>query len=297
MIQPISTRHQPVAKPLGIIAGGGPIPLMLAEQCLAQERPCFIAAITGAASADIARFPHQWIGIGAVGGLMRALRRHHCEDVVFIGTVRRPELRHLRLDWGGLQFLPRYARAALGGDDQLLRALVNEFERHGFKVVGAHEVLADICAPQGVLGTAQPGSDDQADIARALEVARQIGAMDIGQAVVVCGGVVLAVEAAEGTDAMLTRCAQLPLGLRASPETNGGKRRGVLLKLPKPGQERRIDLPAIGMTTLRLAAAAGLAGIVFEAGGALLVEVPAMIREADARGMFLLGLNGAGENS
>lgn len=284
--------------PLGIIAGGGPIPLMLAEQCRAEGRPLFIAGIIGAASGGITAFPHQWISIGAVGGLMRALRQHGCEEVVFIGPVRRPDLRHLNLDWGGLRFLPRYARAALGGDDQLLRVLVTEFERYGFKVVGAHDVLADICAPAGVLGLIQPQPDHRADIARAMDVARRIGAMDIGQAVVVCGGVVLAVEAAEGTDAMLARCAQLPLGLRGSAETpvNGaGKRRGVLVKLPKPGQEKRIDLPAIGVTTLRMAAAAGLAGIVFEAGGALLVEVPAMIKEADALGMFLLGLNEAGE--
>ncbi len=283
-------------KPLGIIAGGGPIPLMLAEQCLADGRPVFIAGIIGAASSEIARFPHQWIGIGAVGGLMRALRLHGCEEVVFIGAVRRPDLRHLKLDWGGMLFLPRYVRAALGGDDQLLRALVNEFERHGFKVAGAHEVLTDICAPEGVLGVIQPGPEDRADIARALDVARRIGALDIGQGVVVCGGVVLAVEAAEGTDAMLARCAQLSRGLRATPETNGGKRRGVLVKLPKPEQERRIDMPAIGVTTLRLAANAGLAGIVFEAGGALLVDISAMIREADALGMFLIGLNAAGEN-
>ncbi|MFP5469026.1 MAG: LpxI family protein [Alphaproteobacteria bacterium] len=283
-------------KPLGIIAGSGPIPQMLAEKCQAEGRPFFIAGIIGAASREITFFPHQWVGIGAVGALMRALRQHACEEVVFIGAVRRPDLRHLKLDWGGMQFLPRYARAALGGDDQLLRALVHEFERHGFRVVGAHEVLADICAPAGILGLVVPKPEDQADIARALNVAHQIGALDIGQGVVVCGGVVLAVEAAEGTDAMLVRCAQLSQGLRADPDTNGGKRRGVLIKLPKPGQERRIDMPAIGVTTLRLAAEAGLAGIAFEAGGALLVDVTAMIREADALGMFLIGLNGAGES-
>lgn len=283
-------------KPLGIIAGGGPIPLMLAQQCQAEGRPFFIAGIIGAASPDIARFPHQWVGIGAVGALMRALRRHACEEVVFIGAVRRPDLRNLKLDWGGIQFLPRYARAALGGDDQLLRALVTEFERRGFQVIGVHELLGDICAPAGILGRVQPRPGDQVDIARALHVARQIGVLDIGQGAVVCGSVVLAVEAAEGTDAMLARCAQLPQGLRATLDSKGGGRRGVLVKLPKPGQDRRIDMPAIGMTTLRLAAAAGLAGIAFEADGALLVDVPAMIRESDLLGMFLIGLNADGES-
>lgn len=283
-------------KLLGIIAGGGPIPLMLAQQCLADGRPFFIAGIIGAASPDIARFPHQWVGIGAVGALMRALRQHGCKEVVFIGAVRRPELRHLKLDWGGIRFLPRYVRAALGGDDQLLRTLVTEFERHDFQVIGVHEVMGDICAPAGILGRIQPRPDDQADIARAMHVARQIGALDIGQGAVVCGGVVLAVEAAEGTDAMLARCAQLPNGLRATPDSNGAGRRGVLVKLPKPGQDRRIDMPAIGVTTLRLAASAGLAGVAFEADGALLVDVSAMIREADALGMFLIGLNADGDS-
>lgn len=289
-------RDRSVMKPLGIIAGAGPIPLLLAEQCRAQGRGFFVAGIKGAASSEISRFPHRWIGIGAVGALMRALRQHGCEEVVFIGAVRRPDLRHLKLDWGGMRFLPRYARAALGGDDQLLRALVNEFERHGFTVIGVHEVLGDICAPAGLLGMVQPCPEDQVDIARALHVARRIGALDIGQGVVVCGGVVLAVEAAEGTDAMLSRCAQLPQGLRADPDKNGVKRRGVLVKLPKPGQERRIDMPAIGLTSLRLAAAAGLAGIAFEAGGTLLVDAPAMIAQADRLGMFLLGLNATGES-
>ncbi len=277
--------------PLGIIAGGGPIPLMLAEQCLAQGRPVFIAGIAGAASGNISRFPHQWVGIGAVGALMRALRRHNCTEIVIAGAVRRPDLSNLKLDWGGLRFLPRYIRAAAGGDDQLLRSLVAEFERQGFKVTGAHELLADLSAPEGVLGAVQPGPGDEADIARAAAVVRALGELDIGQGAVVRGGVVLAVEAAEGTDAMLKRCAGL-LERRAAAQ----KRRGVLVKLPKTGQERRIDLPALGVATVRLAAEAGLAGIAFEAGGALLVNVGAMIEEADANGLFLLGLKAGGEN-
>lgn len=294
--QPVSGRHsavtRPLMRPLGIIAGGGPIPVMLAEHCRAEGRDCFIAGIIGAADQQITNFPHQWIGIGAVGALMRGMRQHNCEDIVFIGAVRRPDLRQLKLDWGGLRFLPRYARAALGGDDQLLRVLVSELERHGFKVAGVHELLPDITAPAGILGAVQPAPTDMSDITRALGVVRQLGALDIGQGAVVRGGVVLAVEAAEGTDAMLTRCAQLKPDPRDG-DTGGAKRRGVLVKLPKPGQERRIDMPTLGLTTLRLAAAAGLAGIAFEAGGALLVEAGAMIREADAQGMFLIGLDPA----
>ena len=275
-----------MSQALGIIAGSGPLPVLLAGQCRSQGRDVFIAGIIGAASPDIASFPHQWIGLGAVGTLMRALRQNKCEELVFIGAVRRPELRHLKLDWGGLRFLPRYARAALGGDDRLFRALVSEFERQGFRITGAHEYLTDLVAPAGVLGAVQPQPEDQADIVRARDVVLAMGALDIGQGVVVRRGLVLAVEAAEGTDAMLVRCA----GLSSGPPTRHG-RHGILMKLPKPGQERRVDMPALGITTLRLAAEAGLAGIAFEAGGALLVDGPGMIREADALNMFLIGID------
>lgn len=268
---------------------------MLAVECRSQGREVFIAGIIGAASPEIAGFPHQWIGLGAVGTLMRALRQHKCEELVFIGAVRRPELRQLKLDWGGLRFLPRYARAALGGDDRLFRVLIQEFESRGFRITGADQWLTDIRAPAGVLGQVQPSPEDRADISRALEVAKAMGALDIGQGVVVCRGLVLAVEAAEGTDAMLGRCASLPPGLRAGSPGNRA-RRGVLLKLPKPGQERRVDMPTLGMTTLHLAAEAGLAGIAFEADGALLVDGPAMVNEADARNMFLIGIDLAGKS-
>lgn len=272
---------------LGIIAGGGPIPQLLARQCLADKRPFFIAGIIGAAEPEIAEFPHEWVGLGAVGKLMRTLRMQGCEEIIFIGVVRRPNIRSLKLDWGGIRFLPRYMRAASGGDDRLLRALVTELELQGFRVIGIDDVLTDLPAPPGALGRYSPGTDDQKDIARAVEVVRQLGALDIGQGAVVCDGVVLAVEAAEGTDAMLQRCAALVSCPQETPSTG----RGVLVKLPKPAQEKRIDLPTVGVTTVRNAAVAGLSGIAYEAGGTLLVDIPGMIREADAAGMFLLGLN------
>lgn len=271
---------------LGIIAGGGPIPRLLAEQCLADGRPFFILGITGGAEAEVTRFPHAWVGIGEVGKLFRTLCEQGCEEVVFIGAVRRPDVRHLKLDWGGVRFLPRYIRAAMGGDDQLLRVLVNEIERRGYRVIGVQDVLTDAAAPSGVLGKIIPSADNNTDIERGVPVVRQMGALDIGQSAVVCAGIVLAVEAAEGTDAMLIRCAALPPAIRGS----AAARRGVLVKLPKPAQEKRIDMPAIGVTTVRNAATAGLAGIAYAAGGALLVDVPGMIREADAAGLFLLGL-------
>lgn len=270
---------------LGIIAGGGPLPVLLARACLAENRELLIIGIIGEASPEIAGYPHLWAGIGAVGTVMRALRREACTEVVFVGPVRRPDLKNLRLDWGGVRVLPGYIRAARGGDDQLLRYMVSHFEAHGFKVIGAHQVLGNLVVPAGLLGRHSPKPEHQTDIRRAAEVASVIGALDIGQGAVVSGGVVIAVEAAEGTDAMLARCAQL---LPATAD-----RRGVYAKLPKPGQERRIDLPAIGVSTVRLAAAAGLAGVVFEAEGVLIIDLANVVRVADELGVFLLALDSA----
>lgn len=268
---------------LGIIAGGGPIPLLLAEACAAQRRDVFIIGILGAASRDISRFPHQWAGIGAVGAVVRALKREACTQIVLVGPVRRPSLRNLRLDWGGLRILPGYLCAARGGDDRLLRYMVEQFEHRGFGVIGADQVLAELAAPAGQLGAHAPLAEHHGDISRAIEAARAVGARDIGQGAVVRAGVVLVMETTEGTDAMLRHCAQL------FPDERGG-RRGVLAKMPKPGQERRVDLPAIGVSTVQLAAAAGLAGIVFEARGALIVDLAKVVQAADELGLFLLGV-------
>lgn len=282
----VASKASPSAGKLGIIAGGGPVPLQLAEACAGSGRGFFVIGVRGEAAQEIARFPHMWAGIGAIGAVMRALKREACGELVFAGPVRRPDLRNLQLDWGGLRILPGYIRAAAGGDDRLLRFMVEQFERAGFRVIGAHQVLAALTAPAGVPGKHAPKPQHARDIARATAAARAIGALDTGQAAVACGGLVLALEAAEGTDAMLARVATLPENLRGTADA----RRGVLAKLPKPGQERRIDLPAIGASTVQHAAAAGLAGIVFEAGGALIVDLPAVIEAADAAGMFLLGL-------
>lgn len=269
---------------LGVIAGGGPLPLMLAEHCQANGREVFVAGVSGAAAPEISSFPHQWVELGRIGDLLRILREQNCGEIVFIGPVKRPDIRHLRLDFAGWRFLPRFLLAARGGDDRLLRTLIAWFEEKGFRVRGAHEFLADLCGPAGILGKVQPGAQDLADIRVGVQAARRHGARDRGQAVVVRGDEVLEQEAEDGTDAMLRRC----VARRKLSDQSG--RAGVLVKLLKPGQETRIDLPTLGLTSVRLAAEAGLAGIAFEAGVTLLVDAPAMITEADALGLFLSGL-------
>ena len=213
------------------------------------------------------------------------------EAVCFVGNVHRPDFAALRPDLRGVAALPGLIAAAREGDDALLRRVLSEFEKDGFAIEGAHEVTADLTLPLGKLGTHAPTQAQQSDIGRALAVARSIGAMDIGQGCVVCNGLVLAVEAQEGTDAMLRRVADLPEAVRGSP----GRACGVLAKTPKPMQETRVDLPTIGVATIQRAARAGLAGVVGEAGRLLILDRPAVIAAADDLGLFVVGVEPDGE--
>lgn len=267
---------------LGILAGGGPLPGQVARAALAAGREVFIVGLQGFAEpAVLAPFPHGFARMGAAGAILSLLRRHGCVDLVLIGPVRRPGLMDLRPDGEGTRILARIGRAAFAGDDGLLAAVVRVLGEEGFRVVGAHEVLTEAVGPRGVLGAATPDALAMSDIGRGVEVARALGALDVGQGCVVQQGVVLAVEAYEGTDAMLARAAGLA---RPGPG-------GVLVKLVKPGQDRRADLPTIGPGTADAAARAGLRGIAFEAGGTLITDRAATVATADAAGLFLLGLD------
>jgi DUF1009 family protein len=267
---------------LGILAGGGRLPGQVAAAAYAAGRPVFIVGLEGFAEPQVlAPWPHEVIRMLAVGQILTALRAHGCQDLVLIGPVRRPSLLDLRPDAEGARMLARIGRAAFAGDDGLLAAVVKILGEEGFRVVGAHEILDEALGPVGLLSRLGPDAIAMGDIRRGVAVARALGAVDVGQGCVVQQGVVLAVEAAEGTDAMLGRCAPL-----ARPG-----RGGVLVKLVKPGQERRTDLPTIGPDTIRAAAAAGLRGVAFEAGGTILAEREAAIAAADSAGLFLLGLD------
>lgn len=267
---------------LGILAGSGDIPARLISACRASGREVFVVAFNGETDpATVDGCDHAWRDLAAVGGTVDALKSAGCEDVVLIGPLHRPQFSALKPDWRGVKLLPKIIRAARQGDDALLTVVVQFLEQEGFRVVGADEILTDMAAPLGDLGALGPSEDDLADIARGIEVVRALGAVDVGQAAVVCDGVVLAVEAAEGTDAMLARCAAL----------KGEGAGGVMVKLPKPGQERRVDLPTIGLSTVDRAAAAGLRGIAVEAGGALVVDRETVIERANAAGLFVTGID------
>jgi hypothetical protein len=220
---------------------------------------------------------------------MRALREAGCDAIVILGQVPRPDVSKLQLDEAAIAMAPAVLAAARNGDDALLRALVSEHERAGFRVIGVDEAMQGLLAPAGVWGAVAPSERQMADLRKAAKLAAAVGAWDVGQGVVVCDGLVLAVEAQEGTDAMLRRVGELPPTVRGTPDV----RRGVLVKRPKPIQERRIDLPTIGVRTIEGAAAAGLAGIAVEAGAALALRRDELIAAADRAGLFVYGFSAA----
>ena len=267
---------------LGILAGGGPMPGRVAAAARAAGREVFIVGLEGFAQpAVIGAYPHEVIRIGAAGRIIATLRARGCQDLVLIGTVRRPSFFDLRPDGEGAKLLGRIGRAAFAGDDGLLAAVMRVLAEEGFTIVGAQDVLREALGPRGLLSRSEPDAQAMADIQRGVAVVRALGAVDVGQACVVQQGLVLAVEAIEGTDAMLARCVGLA---RSGPG-------GVLVKLVKPGQDRRGDLPTIGPMTIQGAAAAGLRGVAFEAEGTILAERDAAVATADEAGLFLLGLD------
>lgn len=249
------------------------------QACREAGRPFFVVALEGQAAPDsFDGVPHAWCRLGAGAKAHKLLRDFGTEEVVFVGKVRRPSLKELRPDWRALKVMVKATARALG-DDGLLRAIIREVESEGFKVVGPHEVVKDLIAVEGVYGRIKPDRQARIDIGRGFEVAKAIGALDIGQAAVVQQGIVLGLEAIEGTDALVARAGALQ---RKGPG-------GVLVKAPKPRQERRIDLPGVGVDTVEVVAKAGLRGIAVEAGGALIIERAKIVERADALGLFVVG--------
>jgi UDP-2,3-diacylglucosamine hydrolase len=265
---------------LGILAGGGALPARLIEACRKEGREVFVVAVKGQAEeAQIAGAPHAWVRIGALGEAIRLLRSNEIQDLVLVGRFRRPSLLEMLPDAQMLRFLleigPRFAR-----DDSLHAAAVGWAEAHGFRVVAPESIDRSLLATEGVYGRVAPDEQALQDIERGVEVAKAVGRVDVGQGAIVQQGIVLAVEAVEGTDAMIERAGKLK---RKGPG-------GVLVKVKKPQQERRVDLPAIGPRTVENAKAAGLRGIAIEAGAALVIDREAVARTADKTGLFVIGI-------
>lgn len=272
--------------PVCIVAGGGAFPAAVAEAVRAQGRDVVLALIQGFADPALERYPHFWFRLGSLGTATARVKAFGAHEVVMVGTLTRPRVRDLGMDWTMLRLLPRIARLFRGGDNHLLSGVLGLVGEQGFRLIGAHEAAPALLLPEGRLGAMVPTAQDKADIALGLQVVRTLGPFDVGQGVIVVDGFVAAVEAAEGTDAMLARYGSL----RQSGRLRFPAGRGVLVKAPKPGQDRRVDLPSLGPATITRAAEAGLAGIAFEAGGVIVPDAQELVRTADAAGLFVLGI-------
>lgn len=270
----------PALKKLGIIAGGGSLPRQLIDHCRREGRPFALVCLKDFAVPDIiGDEPCLWIRMGEAGRAVKYFKENGVEEIVMIGPVRRPSLFQLRPDWWTAKFLVRIGFRALG-DDNLLTSVIHYIEAEGFKIIGIHEIMADILANEGVFGKFEPDEQARADIEHGIKIALGLGALDVGQSVVVQQGIVLGVEAVEGTDALIRRCGELK---RPGPG-------GVLVKTKKPEQEQRADLPTIGVMTVVNVHAAGLCGIAVQAGKTLVADRQAVVKKADELGIFIVGV-------
>ncbi len=268
---------------IGIIAGGGSIPATLIDLCIKQNRKFTVLAIEGNAEKDLfenRNVDHQWIRIGQAGSGFKYFAEQGVEDVVMIGTIRRPSFKDLIPDLRTAAFFAKIGAKALG-DDGILRAVVSEIEKDGMRVKGVHEIMPEILVKEGILTKNKPDKQDQTNIKRGIEVAFELGRLDVGQAVIVQQGLVLGVEGIEGTDELIKRCKDY--------RRKGDD--GVLVKLRKPQQDMRIDLPTIGPRSVERAHESGLKGIVVHAGNGLIVDEKETIALAEKYGMFIMGVN------
>jgi DUF1009 family protein len=281
------TNAAEISSPIGLIAAGGVMPFALAESLAARGINPVLFALKGLCDpVPVERFRHHWIAVGQYGRAVKLFRAENCRDLIFIGSLVRPALSELRLDWGSLRVIRHVVAAYRGGDDHLLSGIGGILEQDGFRMIGIKDVAPDLLMPEGCLTRASPSETAAADIARGRELLRALSPFDIGQATVVIDGHVVAVEDIEGTDGLLARVARL----RGEGRIRAKAARGVLVKAPKSGQDLRFDLPTIGPRTIEGTAKAQLAGVAAIAGNTIAVEPQKMIDAADAAGLFVTGL-------
>lgn len=268
---------------LGIVAGGGEIPFILVEECKKRNKDFFVIFLEGHAQKKHARseidYPNITIKLGEVGKGVKYLKQNNVKDIVMIGNVKRPSFVEIRPDWWTTKFLAKIARKAFG-DDKLLKSIIYNLEKEGFNFVAVNDIVSSLLAPSGVLGRHKPDKKTRIDIKRGIDVALTLGKLDVGQSVIVQEGIVLAVEAIEGTDELIKRSQTL--------KRQGNK--GVLVKMKKPNQDKRADLPTVGIKTLENVKKAGLGGVAIMAGATLIVGIDEFIKKADELGLFVISL-------
>jgi DUF1009 family protein len=275
--------------PVAIICGGGAFPAAVADAVTKRGREVYLFLLRGFADPALERYPHEWVKLGSLAKFVRVTKKRGGNELVIIGSVVRPRLSQVGFDWKSALLLPRIAKMYLGGDDTLLSGIAKIFAQNGLTLRGPHEVAPEILMPAGLATNLEPDAQEREDIEVGGNLLRAIGAFDVGQAVVIAGRRVVAIEGAEGTAEMLARVAEM----RRNGRLRLREREGVLVKLPKPSQDRRVDLPAIGHETIMQAKGAGLAGIAVEAQGSLVLDPQQFIEEAEAAGLFVTALPAA----
>ncbi len=276
---------------VGIVAGAGSLPREVAEHVTAAGHGVHIVAIAGEGDRDLSQFPLTNVGWAQTGAMLRALRNAGVTEIVIVGAVRRPDLAAIKPDLGFFLNIPAVLRiVATTGDNGVLSGVIRFFEAKGFRVTSPIDHVPSLLVAEGPIGAVNAEPHHMADVARGFDVVRTLGVFDVGQAVVVTDGRIEAIEGAENTDAMLRSLALK----RRLPDGSVGPRRGVLIKRPKPRQEMRVDMPAIGPGTVERAVAAGLSGIAVLAGGAIALERHELRRSADAQGIFVIGASDPG---
>ncbi|MBL4719959.1 MAG: UDP-2,3-diacylglucosamine diphosphatase LpxI [Alphaproteobacteria bacterium] len=265
---------------LGIIAGGGPLPRQIADRILKRGQDVFIIAFEGYTDPETTNGrDHAWVRLGAVGKTIKTLKVENVVDLVLAGPIKRPSLKDLRPDVAALKLLHKFGKKAFG-DDGLLTSILSTLEDEGFRILGADELMGTVLVEPGVVAGNTPDAQALLDIERGVAVLRALGAVDVGQAAIVQEGLVLGVEAIEGTDALISRCGELR---REGPG-------GVLVKIRKPDQDTRVDLPTIGVETVLCAARAGLRGIAIEAAGTMIMDRDAVIKKSQEVNVFIFAI-------
>jgi len=271
--------------PLAILCGGGALAISAARLAKAGGREVFLVGLSGSASHEIESFDHVWVKIGELAKLTRALRERGVVEVAMLGAVTRPEFSDVRPDWGAVKHIGEIARLFRGGDDGLLRGVARILEREGLRIVGVGAFAPELLAPAGLFAGGAPDEEARADVEFGAAMLAALSPWDVGQGAVVARKRTLAIEAAEGTDAMLARVAEL----RASGRLRLKGRVGIFVKAAKLGQDLRFDLPAIGLATLEAARRAELKGVAVAAGRTLIADRAAFVAAAEAAGLFVVG--------
>lgn len=264
--------------PIGIIIGGGDLPRSVAEALNKKKRPYYLFPILGTANVmDLSGHPHKWIALGKVDHFLKLLRQRNIKQIMFLGYISRAAILKTAFDWKALSWLCSILFCWFK-DNAVLNALIQHFEREGFTVLGVHQVAPDLLMPEGFLTETKASTRDQASIRMGVEAALKLGHLDRGQAAVVSGNQVIAVEDKRGTDFLIQ------YARRKSPQSDL-----ILVKTARPQQDLRIDLPTIGLQTVENLAKSSYKGLCLEAGVGILLNGSEVIKRANQHKIFLYG--------